>query len=203
MPNNITNRLILRGDLEQIYGIFHLTDVPITKKPPRPVRDDDEADDEEADSDLDNDMEKEEYFSLAVTIPLSEGNDNEGRKQEWGTKWDCYGTKPPNRLDDNTVELFFYTAWSAPDEWFCATAELHSSFEMRLTWVDEDYPNSGILEAKEGTLVRNDCFEHTREAFDFVKEEFPKIYKESGGDEYRDQFLREQEEKANSWCVIQ
>lgn len=152
MPNHITNKLIISGELhliEQIIG-------------------------------PDTDIEHEDYqLDFKRVVPYPPGTDIDEfdwynwHCNNWGTKWNAYETLIS--YDNDTVELTFQTAWSPPNIWFERTVELFPSLEFKLSWVDEDYPSSGLFKGSNGIHTRKD-FISDNEAKEFIKEEWPELY---------------------------
>ena len=148
MPNNITNKLVLNGSNELIESIIDLTN-------------------------------GEYSFTLTKTIPEPIVKDEnwdwyEWRCENWGTKWNVYDISI-TKISDTQIKLDFLTAWNPPHKWFETIGKRFSNLTLRLSWVDEDFPRSGLLEAKEG-LVTNNYYGYGLEAEEFIKNEFPNEY---------------------------
>ena len=179
MPNVTTNSLYLTGNVEEIFRIFQLTNSPNEQHTKDP-------------------KEKVQYFSFACTVPPEASWDTRGifgfggkdYSRYWGTKWDCWGTKPPQIMKDGTVKLDFMTASGPPGKWFETTAKMFPSIHMRLTFLDiDDPPNSGFVEIEDNKLKT--VFYDSDEGFNFIQKEFPDMYHEFGGDKFRDECLKE------------
>ena len=76
---------------------------------------------------------------------------------------------------DNGMHVEFQSAWSPPVAWLETTSELYPDLSFRLTWVDEDFPSSGEIEAK-GGITKNINYGYRSQAREFVKVQFPDIY---------------------------
>lgn len=89
-------------------------------------------------------------FSVLVPEPLNMWQGNEGvahekafgkrlgmvwARENWGTKWNAYQSRPINRSGD-TLTIVFDTAWSPPYPWLAAVFNnFRRSFEHN--WFDE------------------------------------------------------------------
>ena len=58
------------------------------------------------------------------------------RLENWGTKWDVYETGC-DRIDANTLQLYFYTAWSPPFPVFDKLVDM--GFEVTARYLDEGW----------------------------------------------------------------
>ncbi len=111
MPNHTDNRVILSHDdtqmIDMIYNIMNTEDTPLCQ----------------------------------TLIPMDEALlDNEGwydwRIDNWGTKWDIYDARC-SRMDDNTLVLAFFTAWSPPFPIFDKLTDM--GFEVTARYLDEGW----------------------------------------------------------------
>lgn len=154
MPNHITNKLTISGQsnlIEEIIG-----------------------------SDIDTDQD-DYQLDFKRTVPYPPEADSENgfdwynwHCNNWGTKWNANETSIIS-INENSAEIIFQTAWSPPRQWFERTIELYPSLDFRLSWYDEDYPNSGILNKSNGVYT-NKYFGYEDEAKQFMKEEWPDVY---------------------------
>ena len=120
MPNHTDNRVILSHDdsqqIDMIYNIMNTEDTPLCQ----------------------------------TLIPMDEKlleisgiSDNyevqgwyEWRLENWGTKWDVYETQC-TRINANTLQLYFYTAWSPPIPVFDKLVDM--GFEINARYLDEGW----------------------------------------------------------------
>jgi len=120
MPNHTDNRVILSHDdsqqIDAIYNIMNTEDTPLCQ----------------------------------TLIPMDEKlleisgfSDNyevqgwyEWRLENWGTKWDVYETQC-TRINANTMQLYFYTAWSPPIPVFDKLVDM--GFEINARYLDEGW----------------------------------------------------------------
>ena len=120
MPNHTDNRVILSHadsqQIDMIYNIMNTEDTPLCQ----------------------------------TLIPMDEKlleisgiSDNyevqgwyEWRLDNWGTKWDVYETHC-TRIDANTLNLTFYTAWSPPIPVFDKLVDM--GFEVTARYLDEGW----------------------------------------------------------------
>ena len=120
MPNHTDNRVILSHDdsqqIDMIYNVMNTEDTPLCQ----------------------------------TLIPMDEKlleisgiSDNyevqgwyEWRLENWGTKWDVYETHC-TRIDANTLNLNFYTAWSPPISIFDKLVDM--GFEINARYLDEGW----------------------------------------------------------------
>ena len=111
MPNNTDNRVILSHDdtqmIDMIYNLMNTEDTPLCQ----------------------------------TIIPMDEKLlDGEGwydwRVDNWGTKWEIYDADC-RRLNANTLELYFYTAWSPPFKVFDKLVDM--GFEVTARYLDEGW----------------------------------------------------------------
>ena len=121
MPNHTDNRVILSHDdsqqIDMIYNIMNTDDTPLCQTLiPMPK-------------------------ALEGTQGLSDSpNWYDWRLQNWGTKWDVYETHC-TRIDANTLQLTFYTAWSPPIPVFDKLVDM--GFEVNARYLDEGWMYAG------------------------------------------------------------
>ena len=165
MPNYITNKLIINGDklsIDQIIGLNN---------------------------------NQENNFSFKNTVPQPENIDENfdwytWNINNWGTKWDLSDASIVNNSNVNNsnvnnsnfnnsntnIEIRFYTAWSCPYIWFEKTIAQFPNLQFKLSWIDEDYPNCGLLLSNNG-IINKKNFDSDDESKEFIAQEFPEIYK--------------------------
>ena len=120
MPNHTDNRVILSHDdsqqIDMIYNVMNTEDTPLCQ----------------------------------TLIPMDEKlleisgiSDNyevqgwyEWRLENWGTKWDVYETQC-TRINANTLQLYFYTAWSPPIPIYDKLVDM--GFEVNARYLDEGW----------------------------------------------------------------
>ena len=97
MPNHTDNRVILSHDdsqqIDMIYNIMNTEDTPLcqTLIP----------------------MDEKLLEISGISDNYEVQGCYEWRLENWGTKWDVYETQC-TRINANTLQLYFYTAWSPP-----------------------------------------------------------------------------------------
>jgi len=120
MPNHTDNRVILSHDdsqkIDMIYNIMNTDDTPLCQT----LIPMDEAL-------LDNDAHADDGWYT-------------WRLQNWGTKWDVYESHC-TRIDANTLQLTFYTAWSPPIPVFDKLVDM--GFEVNARYLDEGWMYAG------------------------------------------------------------
>ena len=120
MPNHTDNRVILSHDdsqkIDMIYNIMNTDDTPLCQT----LIPMDEAL-------LDNDAHADDGWYT-------------WRLQNWGTKWDVYESHC-TRIDANTLQLTFYTAWSPPIPVFDKLVDM--GFEVIARYLDEGWMYAG------------------------------------------------------------
>ena len=94
------------------------------------------------------------------------------RLNNWGTKWDVYETHC-TRIDANTLQLYFYTAWSPPIPVFDKLVDM--GFEVNARYLDEGWMYIG--EYTEGEDWCTDDVES-------VVNDYPELDDEFGISEY-------------------
>ena len=111
MPNHTDNRVILSHDdsqmIDDIYNVMNTEDT--------------------------------ELLNHIIPMPPEEELASgwyEWRLKNWGTKWDVYETRC-DRIDANTLQLYFYTAWSPPIPVFDKLVDM--GFEVTARYLDEGW----------------------------------------------------------------
>jgi len=116
MPNHTDNRVILSHDdsqqIDMIYNIMNTDDTPLCQT----LIPMDEAL-------LDNDAHADDGWYT-------------WRLENWGTKWDVYETQC-TRINANTLQLYFYTAWSPPIPIYDKLVDM--GFEVNARYLDEGW----------------------------------------------------------------
>ena len=119
MPNHTDNRVILSHDdsqqIDMIYNIMNTENTPLCQT----------------------------LIPMPKELEGTAGFDENGttgwyswRRQHWGTKWDVYETHC-TRIDANTLQLTFYTAWSPPIFVYDKLVEM--GFEVSARYLDEGW----------------------------------------------------------------
>jgi len=147
MPNHTDNRVILSHDdsqkIDMIYNIMNTDDTPLCQT----LIPMDEAL-------LDNDAHADDGWYT-------------WRLQNWGTKWDVYETHC-TRIDANTLQLYFYTAWSPPMPIYDKLVDM--GFEVTARYLDEGWGYIG--EYVNGDDWCTDDVESVAEHYPELDEEF-------------------------------
>jgi len=147
MPNHTDNRVTLYHEdsqqIDMIYNIMNTEDTPLCQT----LIPMDEAL-------LDNDAHADDGWYT-------------WRLQNWGTKWDVYETHC-NRFDANTLQLYFYTAWSPPIPIYDKLTDM--GFEVTARYLDEGWGYIG--EYTEGNDWCIDDVESVAEHYPELDEEF-------------------------------
>jgi len=147
MPNHTDNRVILSHDdsqkIDMIYNIMNTDDTPLCQT----LIPMDEAL-------LDNDAHADDGWYT-------------WRLQNWGTKWDVYETHC-TRIDANTLQLYFYTAWSPPMPIYDKLVDM--GFEVTARYLDEGWGYIG--EYVSGDDWCTDDVESVAEHYPELDEEF-------------------------------
>lgn len=127
MPNHITTRIKITGDLEAVKRVlnkikndeFGMGTIDFEKIIPMPKN----------------------IFkgNLGVRERELYGNNNwyDWSVANWGTKWNAYGFDP-NTDYSKEKELKFLTAWSAPHPVIAKLSEMFPSVKLEHEWADED-----------------------------------------------------------------
>lgn len=161
MPNHISNRLTITGEVSDVTKVFaeianEDTAIDFSKIIPRPPIFDNTAsgyhtfDGKEVrtwwtDTKRWNDPDKlpDRAFTDEEAAELSASGFSswyDWNIAHWGTKWNAYSTRP---LDDTSI--YFQTAWSAPIKVITALAKLHPEVGFKLEYADEDKgSNAGV-----------------------------------------------------------
>jgi len=152
MPNHITNKLVVNADQEIIEFIFCTFDEF-------------------------NSGNYKFSFNKSIQEPDYKNNIDydwlNWRYDNWGTKWDAYDITIIG-YDRTQIELIFQTAWTPPQKWLEKISLKYPKLKCKLSWVDEDYPNSGFIEIKNG-LINCINYGYDIKAEEFVKREFPDL----------------------------
>ena len=147
MPNHTDNRVTLyhkdSQQIDMIYNIMNTEDTPLCQT----LIPMDEAL-------LDNDAHADDGWYT-------------WRLQNWGTKWDVYETHC-TRFDANTLQLYFYTAWSPPMPIYDKLTDM--GFEVTARYLDEGWGYIG--EYVNGDDWCTDDVESVAEHYPELDEEF-------------------------------
>lgn len=111
MPNHTDNRVILSHDdtqmIDMIYNIMNTEDTPLCNT----------------------------LIPMDEELTVAEGW-YDWRIENWGTKWEIYDARC-DRMDANTLVLYFYTAWSPPIPIFDKLVGM--GFEVNARFLDEGW----------------------------------------------------------------
>ena len=127
MPNHTDNRVVLSHDdsqmIDKIYNIMNTEDTELCQ----------------------------------AILPMDEkllggGDWYEWRLDNWGTKWDIYDSTC-DRIDANTLQLLFYTAWSPPTGIFDKLVEM--GYDVSARYLDEGWMYIGMYNNGETTDFNN------------------------------------------------
>ena len=136
MPNNVYNRLIIKGEsnkLEQFY-IKNRTE---------------------------ENLEKEELLCFSNLVPIINYLDwYDERIQKWSTKWEPYDITINENYDNNILEYEFYTAWSPPHEWLLTVSKIYPELEFTIYSEDEFinfFCENIYIDGKHTNLYEYDC----------------------------------------------
>jgi len=117
MPNHTDNRVILSHDdsqmIDDIYNVMNTED-----------------------TELCNHLIPMPKELEGTTSPSDTPNWYDWRLENWGTKWDVYETQC-TRINANTLQLYFYTAWSPPIPVFDKLVDM--GFEVNARYLDEGW----------------------------------------------------------------
>jgi len=119
MPNHTDNRVILSHadsqQIDMIYNIMNTDDTPLCQT----------------------------LIPMPEELEGTAGFDENGttgwyswRVENWGTKWDIYDAHC-DRIDANTLQLYFNTAWSPPVPVFDKLIDM--GFEVTARYLDEGW----------------------------------------------------------------
>ena len=172
MPNDIYNKLILRGnweDVKKIIGSDRKNPVTTPNKNFKPYS----------------------KFSFVQTvqpneleIPSKYPDLFELQTATWGTKWNPWDVYIKKELDG--VILKFQTAWDPPIKWLEKIIDLFPNITFSLCWSDEDFPRCGFVFSNPicdgntngyNKLVIKNYPPNSLEAVEFVKTHFVELYK--------------------------
>ena len=151
MPNHTDNRVILyhkdSQQIDMIYNIMNTEDTPLcqTLIP----------------------MDEKLLEISGFSDDYKPQGWYEWRLENWGTKWDVYETHC-NRFDANTLQLYFYTAWSPPIPIYDKLTDM--GFEVTARYLDEGWGYIG--EYTEGNDWCIDDVESVAEHYPELDEEF-------------------------------
>ena len=118
MPNHTDNRVILsHNDSQMIDKIYNI-------------------------------MNTEDTELCQAIVPMDEklldgGDWYEWRLDNWGTKWDIYDSSC-DRIDANTLQLLFCTAWSPPTGIFDKLVEM--GYDVHARYLDEGWMYIGMYD---------------------------------------------------------
>jgi hypothetical protein len=120
MPNHTDNRVILSHDdsqqIDMIYNIMNTEDTPLCQTL------------------IPMDEKLLEISGISDNYEVQGWYD--WRLENWGTKWDVYETHC-TRIDANTLQLYFYTAWSPPIPIYDKLVDM--GFEVNARYLDEGW----------------------------------------------------------------
>jgi len=150
MPNHTDNRVILSHadsqQIDMIYNIMNTDDTPLCQT----------------------------LIPMPKELEGTAGFDENGvtgwyewRLQNWGTKWDVYESHC-TRFDANTLQLYFYTAWSPPMPIYDKLVDM--GFEVTARYLDEGWGYIG--EYVSGDDWCTDDVESVAEHYPELDEEF-------------------------------
>jgi len=100
-----------------------------------------------------NIMNTEDTELCQAILPMDEklldgGDWYEWRLDNWGTKWDIYDSNC-DRIDANTLQLLFYTAWSPPTGIFDKLVDM--GYDVHARYLDEGWNYIGMYNNGETT----------------------------------------------------
>lgn len=120
MPNHTDNRVILSHDdsqqIDMIYNIMNTEDTPLCQTL------------------IPMDEKLLEISGISDNYEVQGWYD--WRLENWGTKWDVYETQC-TRINANTLQLYFYTAWSPPIPIYDKLVDM--GFEVNARYLDEGW----------------------------------------------------------------
>ena len=120
MPNHTDNRVILSHDdsqqIDMIYNVMNTEDTPLCQTL------------------IPMDEKLLEISGISDNYEVQGWYD--WRLENWGTKWDVYETQC-TRINANTLQLYFYTAWSPPIPIFDKLVDM--GFEVNARYLDEGW----------------------------------------------------------------
>lgn len=202
MPNHITNYLSVSGTSEN---------VELFKKENSKTNDND-----------DNENVEERTLSFHFVVPepdwstqttstgftmFSDNGWYGWRVKNWGTKWDAYDTEDifiekPDTESDKSESLVIYhytfkTAWAPPYPWLIEAAKKYPELSFELKWYDEDYPECGMITAKNDSVVKTKL-DTMGEKFRFIAKHFPDVHEDECNTEWREQEYPDWNKNANN-----
>lgn len=104
-----------------------------------------------------------ELLSSIITVP----DGNNWQRENWGTKWDCDLTE--HEVDEefvrrcepgsSDVELYVdtMTAWSPPLAFFSHISPMFPDLSFTVVYSEPGCNYSGVMEIKDGEVLRDDC----------------------------------------------
>ena len=168
MPNHTDNRVILSHDdsqqIDMIYNIMNTEDTPLCQTL------------------IPMDEKLLEISGISDNYEVQGWYD--WRLENWGTKWDVYETHC-TRIDANTLNLNFYTAWSPPIPIFDKLVDM--GFEVTARYLDEGW---GYI----GEYTDGDDWVSTD--VESVVDDYPDLDHEFGISERIDEYAQYEEESA-------
>jgi len=111
------------------------------------------------------------------------------RLENWGTKWDVYETRC-DRIDANTLQLYFYTAWSPPFPVFDKLVDM--GFEVTARYLDEGWGYIG--EYTGGFAHKMESGDWSTTDVESVVEDYPELDYEFGISERIAEYAEENED---------
>lgn len=150
MPNHTDNRVILSHDdslmIDKIYNIMNTEDTELCQT------------------------------ILPMDEKLLDGGDwYEWRLDNWGTKWDIYDSNC-DRIDANTLQLLFYTAWSPPTGIFDKLVDM--GYDVHARYLDEGWRYIGMYDNGEVTEFSNEDYMRLEGWVEDVIKECPELDEE-------------------------
>jgi hypothetical protein len=111
------------------------------------------------------------------------------RLDNWGTKWDVYETHC-TRIDANTLNLNFYTAWSPPMPVYDKLVDM--GFEVTARYLDEGWGYIG--EYTGGFAHKMESGDWYTTDVESVVTEYPELDYEFGISEYLNEYAKENDD---------
>ncbi|RXI70517.1 hypothetical protein [Clostridium tetani] len=138
MPNHITNRLVIKGEKEEVNKVLHfikiekeydeeingIGTIDFNKITPMPKWIYGSSPDVHGISTIDEEKYGKENTCIAWA------------RKNWGTKWNAY-SQPDDRNTENTI--YFQTAWKGIPELIQKIAWIFPNVEIEYSWCDEDF----------------------------------------------------------------
>ena len=116
-------------------------------------------------------------LDFSCTVPQGLSADVDWNIANWGCKWNASET----HIDESRCLIIFSTPWTCPYDWICASVNRYPELEFNLKWYDEDFPECGSFQKSK--TVHIDHYYSGDEGEEFMKIEFPEIYKQHKEDE--------------------